>query len=527
VDTLHLAVYAHVEETKVHALLELLRVSRERGDKDPVFFRAGDLSFEVTWTRPPYAVALSSPAAHIRFMRSRRAQAPQIYLEIRSALLWRDGLVAAAEQLLVLIRSWETPRPAPTRVEVSRIDLASDFQGLSFDGSELPAGRWVCRATSRAQYSRADRADPKRMKARAAEQRKDMEGDRDAATYVHGRTHTGGAFGTGSIRVRYYRKDIELAKSGKAWMKALWTAGGWDGAAPIWRVEAQFLGPALASMIAHAGKATSQRRGETWPADAVTYGKAWRSVLRHLDAIWRYTMGEPGGGQGWLTLRDTGVNVQPTRWPVSAQWHAVQAVTWADVAEVHGAEAVGVARVLSRPTAAHLDVAELMEKGRGPEWAPVGQVSLPLIHGELSPELAARAVSGPDALVEWGPGPRTTIHAFMLKRTGEACSPPMDFDAMAAETRVKVLEDQLLGTAQALAAARELLHRQAGEPEEQIAAVAARLHELGRKDVKTWRTRVRAARAKGCLKGAIAYRLEVVRASGVNRTRPDDEEGEE
>lgn len=526
VDTLHLAIYAHIEEPRIVALLGLLKLARERGEDDPIFLAAGGFAWQVTWTKPPYAVALSCAAAHIRFMKTRRGCAPQVYVEVRSAMLWRDGLVAAGERLEVLIRSWEVPRPDPTKVEVSRLDLAADFQGLDFDGSELAAGRWVCRALARGGFNRAGKAagSAAAKKARAAAARKDMEGDQEAATYQHGKTHTGGTFGVGSVKVRYYRKDIEIKKSGKHWMKAIWGAGGWDGAAPVWRVEAQLLGPALASMVATAKGATWSSGGQEWAPGAVSYGKSWRAVVRHLDAIWRYAVGDPAAdAHGWLTLRDPGDAAQVTRWPVSAQWRAVQSVPFGQIAQVYGAETVEVARLASRVTAAHVEASEAALE-RGQQWRPEFVVE---VDPAADATTIARAIDGPQALADWGPGPANKIEAAVLAAVGRQSQPPMDFDAMTAEARLAMLEDQLLGVARSFVVARDMRDRMhTDDPDEAARLVCARLVELIAADPDTWRTRTRGTLAKTSMRGAVAYRLEVAAAGHMvepKKKETDDE----
>ncbi|MEZ4472030.1 MAG: hypothetical protein R3F60_14795 [bacterium] len=411
IDTLHLAVYTQLAPDVVDALAELHRLARKGGEERPVFLAAGGLVWRVTWTRPPYTLALDSAGAHLRVARAIGPQAPQVYAEIRAGLLWRDGPGDAADRIVRMLRGLEVPRSAPTRVEVSRIDLAVDLAAPLFTGAELVEGRWVTRAVHRALYAQAERmheewekgrpsADHARGVAAKVEERRQRQADRSDALYWRGRTFTGGAFGAGDVRVRYYRKDVELdAAGGKAWFRDLWRAAGWNGVAPVWRVEVQLRGPALASMVGTSSTTTAHGRGrgsEVWRPGAVTCGKSWTTVLRTLDGLWRYAVGSPEGqGHGWVTLRDPTDAAQPTWWPVSQVLARRPGRELGQVAGTYGAETVEVVRLgrsPARPT---------RSAGRP------GLVARLRDHDDGGAQAIAQAIDSPAILDEWGDGPST------------------------------------------------------------------------------------------------------------------------
>lgn len=510
VDTLHLAVYAQLAEHRIAALVELMRLAREGGDQEPVFLVAGGFAFRVTWTRPPYTLALDGAAVHLRIARSPGPTAPQVYAEVRAGMLWRDGPVAAVAQLEQMIRGWEVPRDEPTRFDVSRIDLTADFTGLAFTGAELVEGRWITRAVSRALFSMAERADPKRKRKAAADAREDMEADRHAALYIQGRKHTGTSFGRGSVVVRAYDKTEEIQRvGGKGWFRDLWKAAGWDGVAQVWRIEAQIRGPALASMVATAHNTTAHGRGRgahVWPAGAVTAGKSWPSVMRALDAIWRYVVGTPGGGSdehGWISLRDPTANEQPTRWPVSAPWRAVQAVPFADVVELYAGRAVAVKRLRQKPSKAHEQRYQ-----EGMPWAPSPAVPVPprATAGEV-----ARAIDGPQALETWGDGPVTREQSKRLDQVGRSLGGDR-FDIASAEERAAMMRDQVCGGGATWAAMLNIIDGTGqDDPLDAGRRVAALMVEAIEADPQAFATKMRLAKVRSSMGGAIIFRREVLK----------------
>lgn len=531
IDTLYLAIYTELAPGPLAALEELHELARKAGDSSPVYLAAGGQLWRMTWTRAPYTWALDCAAAHVRMARRPGPDAPQCHVEIRSAALWRDGAVAAVDGLLAMLRAWELPRPAATRVEVSRIDLAVDLAGPLplLSGAELPEGRWVTRAVHRAAYSRSGRLDDdwnaptggaRGAGAARAEERRQREADRGEASYWRGRHFTGSAFGTGDVRVRCYDKAREIAGAGagagKAWFRDVWRAAGWDADVEptVWRVEVQVRGPALASMVATSPTTTARGRGrgsDVWRAGAVTVGKGWRDVLRALGGIWRYAVGDPTGTGGWLSLRDVTDAAQPTRWPVSSAWREVQAVEWGAVAETYAAHTVEVARLRQRPTAAHIEAhaAALYTPGTGGTgWLPGFEAPAARSFGAYD---VARAIDGPEAVAEWGDGPSTNAEAMLLAAVDDR----LDFDIRSAEARADGLRAQLVGTAAAYVSAMAVAHRADSEAAAAVEAAVDLVRGAAVCDPEGWKGRMQKARHRAALRGAMSYRAKVAAAYGV------------
>jgi hypothetical protein len=89
---------------------------------------------------------------------------------------------------------------------------------------------------------------------------------------------------------RLYDKTLEIAHSGKGWMREAWTDR-LDPSSPVWRLEFQLRREVLAECSL------------TAPED----------VLAHRQNLWAYAM-------QWLSLREPTFGVTRTRWPVADVW---------------------------------------------------------------------------------------------------------------------------------------------------------------------------------------------------------------
>jgi hypothetical protein len=89
---------------------------------------------------------------------------------------------------------------------------------------------------------------------------------------------------------RLYDKSLEIAHSGKGWMREIW-ADRRDPSAPVWRLEFQLRRQVLAE--------SSLRE----PQDVTA---KWQN-------LWGYAM-------KWLSLREPAPNATRTRWPVADLW---------------------------------------------------------------------------------------------------------------------------------------------------------------------------------------------------------------
>jgi hypothetical protein len=110
------------------------------------------------------------------------------------------------------------------------------------------------------------------------------------AIHHDGRRFTGFTFGRDAIVARLYDKGIEIAHSGKDWMRAVW-GDRLDPSAPVWRIEFQFRREVLAEC--------SLRKPE--------------DVLQKRQELWAYAT-------QWLSLRSPRPGERRTRWPVANAW---------------------------------------------------------------------------------------------------------------------------------------------------------------------------------------------------------------
>jgi hypothetical protein len=103
------------------------------------------------------------------------------------------------------------------------------------------------------------------------------------------------------MAARLYDKTLELAKSGKDWLKPLWTARGWDGEARVLRLEFEIKRDTLKG-----------------------FGLADLSeVLRYLVGLWSYCTTE------WLRLTvPNAEDATRSRWPVHPLWQLLSSVDW-------------------------------------------------------------------------------------------------------------------------------------------------------------------------------------------------------
>jgi hypothetical protein len=93
-----------------------------------------------------------------------------------------------------------------------------------------------------------------------------------------------------------YDKPAEITVSRKDWMRAVWTANGWDGVAPITRVEFRYKRECLK---------------ETGVDEAYAF-------LDQIPGLWAYST------KKWLRHTLPSGHRNQTRWPTSPVWEAVQ-----------------------------------------------------------------------------------------------------------------------------------------------------------------------------------------------------------
>ena len=186
---------------------------------------------------------------------------PPVWVQPRSEALNSAG----ADGMVSWARNLLANEGAAIALGVSRIDLHSDWQGWYPTGDERH--RFVCRA-------------------------------RSLVTYEENAEFSGFTFGkrkTGSMTARIYDKTLEIEGNGHDWWIELWGER-FDVARPVIRVEFECSRELLHEM------------GLSDPDD----------VLAAVGDLWAYCADE------WLTFREPSEHHAASRWPVAAEWAAIQ-----------------------------------------------------------------------------------------------------------------------------------------------------------------------------------------------------------
>jgi hypothetical protein len=279
IDTLVLNVYGTLKED----WLETLAMAKEEAQAAPGEMALSPLPpFDGTTPlmrstgRPYYEWVAISPDVDVKIRKpSAASHRPVAVVRVSSEALWRLGRGGRSAALLASV--WLQPifKEDGYRVQVSRVDLATDYQG------HVP-----------------QRDDLQHVVKRAGHTEHVADGDDETATnWDRGNRLTGFNAGRSTnVRASGYDKSREINVSGKAWFRDLWgRSAGYRADLPVWRMEFQcgraFLG---------------KRRIETVD-----------DLLLHLAALWRY-------GMAWYSFRQPGgADTNRSRWPVAAWWLAL------------------------------------------------------------------------------------------------------------------------------------------------------------------------------------------------------------
>lgn len=115
---------------------------------------------------------------------------------------------------------------------------------------------------------------------------------------------------TSPISCCIYHKTAEIRQKSptKIWFYDLWKRNGWDGASEVWRVEFR-----LTREFLHAASI-----------------EAAEDLPDHIQALWEYCAGHPGGAatdglpDGWLRYVIPTKDTNRARWPVHPAWAVIQ-----------------------------------------------------------------------------------------------------------------------------------------------------------------------------------------------------------
>jgi hypothetical protein len=259
--------FSHQHET-LQALKAAAR-SDVPGEVSAAQLRLGEHIFEVRDKGAGlFAFVLEDNAYRISLASFGARALPMAYVKISSHRLASRPVEAIEAELRSLLAELGTLEGL---ARVSRIDLFVDFVS-DVDIESWGRASWVTRARS--------------INAYAVDSR-----------------FSGWAIGLGGpMAARLYDKTLELAKSGKDWLKPLWVAGGWDGEARVLRLEFEVKRDTLKGL------------GLEVLVD----------VLRTLPGLWRYATTE------WLRLAVANPDdATRSRWPIHPLWSLLSKIDWA------------------------------------------------------------------------------------------------------------------------------------------------------------------------------------------------------
>ena len=228
-----------------------------------------------------YRYCLDHPYARFGF--TPKDKIPAIRVQPRAEFLHGAGV----DYVVEWARSFLESVCGPVLLEVSRLDLFADFQGLSVSGDQRR--EFLCRADARHLFETAEEFNGLQIGSRSS----------------------------GTIFARIYDKTIESAKSGTAYWKDVW-GDLYDPALHVTRVEFELHREVLRQFAI------------STPDE----------VLGATGSLWHYLT------QDWLTHRIPSDDDTRSRWPVSDQWRCVQRARIGDgavgIERAYGAKQSGV-----------------------------------------------------------------------------------------------------------------------------------------------------------------------------------------
>ena len=206
-----------------------------------------------------FAYVISDNWFRIAIGRPSAKSMPLAYIQISSESLLLEGIDPVLRDLTVIVNSIAVVEDGP---HVSRVDIRCDFV-TSIDLSFFGVDAWLTRA-------------------------------RDKVKRYVGRRFSGWSIGLGgNVCARLYDKLLELEKSRKWYMRDVWALKGWDGLAPVMRLEFQLERAALVEL----------------GVDTVS------DLVAKLPALWLYCTTD------WLRLKIASASDDtPTRWPDHPFW---------------------------------------------------------------------------------------------------------------------------------------------------------------------------------------------------------------
>ena len=272
IDSLYLSYQGELSEKSENKLSELKELAQSDNPKkqDKAQLSIGDHLFEVLDKgKKPFAFVLVDNWFRISFSRRSSKSMPLAYIQISSELLTFHSIKEIIQDLEFVINSLSSRVSKPN---VSRADLFVDFT-TTHDLDAIDITHWITRTTLFDKH------------------------------YI--RPHfTGWSIGYGGdISARLYNKTIEIKKSGKDYLFALWKEAGWNEEQDVWRLEFQYMREFL---------------NQVNSAPLETF-------LTHQGSIWHFSCTD------WLRLCIPNLKDSNTsRWPTHPLWAALSQLSWED-----------------------------------------------------------------------------------------------------------------------------------------------------------------------------------------------------
>lgn len=270
IDSLYLSCPGQLSEEWEQRLIKLKQAAQSIHDSDTALGQleigphlyevrpAGSRSFKFVIQNHAYRIQLSSSASK---------SLPLAYVKVSSDWITKSGVNTVCAELnatLEVLGVIEGP------FNVSRIDLFADFTA-DISLNDWDENAWVTKA-------------------------------RSIARYTLGSLPTGWSIGMkGSISARLYDKTLEIQKSGKDYLKALWYEAGWEPEQSVFRLEFQL---EREHLVSHKAKTIQQ-------------------VLNRLGALWLYCC------VLWLKLTIPNQDDKTqSRWPLHPVWSSLSMIEW-------------------------------------------------------------------------------------------------------------------------------------------------------------------------------------------------------
>ncbi|MDQ6880272.1 MAG: hypothetical protein M3082_21720 [Candidatus Dormibacteraeota bacterium] len=257
IDSLYVSLKGEVDAARLDGI-ELLKVRAQETGQAQLILSADDRKALVQpsgWGSYRYWLRCGDFDVFV----GRGRSLPAVYARIASEFIHEVGPLDALADLKSVIGSLLLGQAE--QIVCSRVDVYTDFQG------------WVPRSE-----------DYDRFITRSSRNTCHI------AIHHDGRRFTGFTFGRDAMVARLYDKSLEIAHSGKGWMREVW-GDRYDPSAPVWRLEFQLRRQVLAECSL------------SEPED----------VLAQRPSLWAYAM-------HWLSLREPTPGATRARWPVADVW---------------------------------------------------------------------------------------------------------------------------------------------------------------------------------------------------------------